>query len=132
MVTEDSVPVSEMRVELQEGELPHVESGVCFIPSCLHADSLGLSLKDSNSVGLGWGLKFCVFNQFPSDPCAAGPWSDIGLTFFSNHMGKKGRSRMGPGNEEAGERVEGVRALSTFAVLGEEREGGRKGMENDC
>ena len=37
VVTEDSVPVSEMRVELQEGELPHVESGVCFIPSCLGA-----------------------------------------------------------------------------------------------
>lgn len=33
---------------------------------------------------------------------------------------------MGPDNEEAGERVEGVRALSTFAVLGEERDGGRE------
>ena len=32
---------------------------------------------------------------------------------------------MGPDNEEAGERVEGVRALSTFAVLGEERDGGK-------
>lgn len=37
MVAEDSVPVSELRVELQEGKVPHVESGVCFIPSCSDA-----------------------------------------------------------------------------------------------
>lgn len=37
VVTEDSVPVSEMPVELQEGKVPHVESGVCFIPSCSDA-----------------------------------------------------------------------------------------------
>lgn len=47
-----------MPVELQEGKVPHVESGLASSPAAqmpLHADSLGFSLKDSNSVGLGWG-----------------------------------------------------------------------------
>ena len=46
VVMEDSVPVSEVRVELHESNMPHVKSGVCFISSYsdapVHTDPLGL------------------------------------------------------------------------------------------
>lgn len=46
VVMEDSISVSEVRVELRESNMPHVKSGVCFISSYSdapgHADRLGL------------------------------------------------------------------------------------------
>jgi hypothetical protein len=48
------------------------------------------------------------------------------------HGQKKAEAGWGLTMMKLGSGVEGVRALSTFSVLGEEMEGGRKGLENDC
>lgn len=41
--------------------------------SLLEYRFLGPTSKDSDSVGLGWGLRFCVSKRLPVDSAVAGP-----------------------------------------------------------
>lgn len=43
------------------------------LEGALNPTSLGFLFRVSDSVGLGLGLKFCIFNKLPGDADAAGP-----------------------------------------------------------
>lgn len=52
--------------------------GQCFADLHVHANDLGISENaDYVSVGLGWGLRFCISSRLLVDTHAAGVWTHI-------------------------------------------------------
>lgn len=41
---------------------------------------------DSDSAGLGWGPRFCIFNELRGDADAAGPWTTLGNERVTNTL----------------------------------------------
>lgn len=41
--------------------------------SCLYNVQMGSQTTDTDSEGLGWGLRFCICNEFPGYADAIGP-----------------------------------------------------------
>ena len=69
---ENTLAISQAYGTLElEGNFEISQSGTSQTWMCIRINWESYSNAASDSVGLGWGLKFCIFSKLPSDADAA-------------------------------------------------------------